>query len=624
MGYADAEGKVTFGSLGYTKEGIRYNVRPAGNPADYQEDLKQGLVSRSVKSNQVGVFVNLRQRTIMGRVANLNTTGGYARDSVLVTLYEEANGVRSKSTEVKTDHEGRFSFAIPYFLGNVDAYTVEVATGATDSLNQPTEPFAYEYSLGTNQEILPNGVVRRRFPKAELLGEEVHRILAEDDISYPTKVLVTGPGTCDVLSGYEFLLRIQDDRGKLDTLLWTGTNGTARELEINLPPAHWQVDVIKANKADAFSQAVLDYFRTRTLSINQVAAYDTWENAGKPTTHAFETYYFRYSERTQVAVTGFPAATCGIIVMDGEKDSVGQKETLVVTPTQTINGVPCAVTSGYLLARFPGGTATDATGTNDTIEYRGGAWEAIELTASVPNLSAPYTQLLEVYYYDAGDNFQGMFTQEILVTGKQRAVGSDVFVVPDANNTAIVPLYVLRDPPGDQSYSYIEEGSSFSFSLDRAYGNYGGLDIDGRIEGLLGGFGVVLEEHLATNFGNEYGDSRSYELTFGTQLSTSAASEMSTNTGGFVDGPDADVILGTSVVMAYGVIEQLNFTNCTPAKTRQLDVVPQQIKSIWAYTRSQIQNTVRYYDNLINGTPGNYSLEADISLSQRSPANLAD
>ncbi|HAP58698.1 MAG TPA: hypothetical protein DCR93_04010, partial [Cytophagales bacterium] len=472
---------------------------------------------------------------------------------------------------------------------------------------------------GAGQQRQSDSSLHVTFTRSQLEAATQHHVAVREQINHPLRVKISGPGDCDVMGGYEYLVRIRDTRNKVDTLVWTNHNSVSGEVRLNLPPLVYSVQVVDVNKPDAFSQSVIDYFRSRALTVDNIGGYQEYLET-KRTSLRDTTWHFRYNERATLSVTGLPAAIkCNgqpdRYVMDGVAE---EQATLVVTPYQTINGVRCEAKTGYMLARFPGGTVTNPQG-NDTINVVGGTWESVVLTATTPNLAAPNTQLLEFYYYDESGNFQGTWNQEILVTGRQKAPGQDVFVIPQgAAGVAHAPLYVLRDPPGDQSSAYISEKSSLSFSFESLTSHNFNTTYNGELEGTTAGVFIRVKENYGVNQTTGGYRKNTMSIEFSQDITTASASNKSENLEGYLDGPDADIIIGASLNMAYGILEILSFDNCTVSKKKELDVSPTQIKSVWAYTRSQIQNTINYYGSLVQGSNGSYQIADGVAFSSES------
>ncbi|HAA10700.1 MAG TPA: hypothetical protein DCE41_02990, partial [Cytophagales bacterium] len=516
---------------------------------------------------------------------------------------------RTFINRTKTDHLGAFTFSLPYYLDG-DSYQLEVSNKSLNEAGENMNAFGYFYQDGTNMERLASdSTLLVTFPVSELMTQVNHEVEIYDQISHPIAVEIAGPGSCDVFAGYEFTLRLREKSGKVDLRIET----VNRQLNATLPPYQYEVSVIDVNKSDAFSEAVLDYFRSRSLTVDNHIYYALALADTEGITYD-DTRYLRYNERTGISLAKLDDAyveSCGEYIMtSSSKDDELYAHSLQMelTPTQTINGNTCAATSGYMLVKFPGGIALDASG-NDTIEYvsESGTWETVSLTATTPNIVTPYKQLLEVFFYDANHNYQGYTSQEILVTGEQSTENAqDVFVVADEDPVP-VPLYVLRDPPGDKSSASINENSKFMFAVNNMDAGSGSTSVEADYSYALFGNTVSFGAKYGGGFFTGSGRGQMFALEFKQGISTAGGAAASDNLEGALDGRDADILIGMDMIMSYGLNEVLDYEACTPQKTRVLTVDPSKISTMWMYTRSQIENTIRYYKN-VTDPDGSYEV----------------
>lgn len=639
-GITDANGYIYFRDLAYNRAGIQYTIRPLGNLTDYEQSEKKATLSMSIKQSFAGAFVYTKSRTIRGRIINPNCPNGCGRESVavrlkLVNVNDQDNNL-VEYARTRTDEQGAFSFAIPYVLDAYQKFQLVVGNEAVTEAYESTDSIGYYYLDGDNMLRQNDSTLVIDFAVAALGQALIHEVEITETIGHPLKAKVTGPGECEIFNGYEFLLRVYDQNNKFEKKVWT----TNKEMNEVFPPDQYRIEIIDVNKNDAFSQAVLDYFRSRRLTIDNKHYYKQYlstitNNLPKGDTALRDTVWrFRYNERANLTITGLSGieSACGFYTMNALQK---QEVLLMVEPTQHINANTCDVTSGYILPRFSGGSVFP-----DTIRYNG-EWELVKVAATKPNMSAPHMQLLEFYYYDASNNFQGMTTREILVEGDQSAPGHDVFIYPET--AEMVPLYVLRDPPGDHSYSSIAENSKFEFQFEKKFenvlngGSKGGrntkenkkdmrkdsaqepgkaseqggradVPANQEVDQTVELFGQVVNIQLSGDVsgGTEDKKTHKYSLNFSQSISTLGASQVSENLQGFLDGPDADVVVGVSALMSYGIVQQLYLDGCQLRTISKMTVDPDTITTTWVYTRSQIKNTIHYYESLVESVDGSY------------------
>ncbi len=622
----DNEGNVRFDLLPYSGSGIEYTVQPLENREHYDPSSFTTTLSHTLPQNSSLVFTNDHQRTISGTIRNANCSSGCGHENVRVHLYlsEDSDDTNDVSNgHALTDKNGQFTLSVPYNLSLYESIYILVDNTeelSAELVEDEIDTVYFDYLLSETSDWVPDergGDFRKL--KVELLDElqsnELYELEILDNNAFPINLEVTGPGICEVLTDYEFLLRIYDDNQQMEEQVWTQNQSLDSLL---LPPYNHHIEVIDVNKSDRFSEVLLDYFRSRDLYLsnnveNFIKSVDPNVDENDKRSLMDEIHYLRYNERSEILVEvqnpGNKSLSCGdfdlVMVADDSNERFYNSLSFTVKPQQTINGKECDVTSGYIIPKFNGGEWFNGQPENkDSLTYDPEeGWDELYIVATTPNMNAPYTQLLELYYYDDHGSFQGMETMEILVLGTQDAPGSDVFIIPESNGDnyqELVPLYVLRDPPGDNSTAFISEKSSINFQFKRRHNNGGGVDISKGGGTSLGGY--ELEIDLSGEIGGhtERQYSNSYSLEFKEQISTVKKATVSENLEGYLDGPDADIVVGISVVLAYGIVENLDLINdCEITKEKVMSVIPNEITSSWVYTRSQIKNTINYYNSLI-------------------------
>lgn len=632
----DAEGNAAFKQVPYDQNGVRYTVTPVLNPEHYDVQSKQVTLDTSIPKNGVGAFTNKQQRSIRGLIANQYCTGGCALGDVKVSLYshledKSVENPKSLVRSVHTDSNGEFSFAIPYVLSGFEKYSLEIENKSTDAQGQALNGVVYDYLIPQNGA-KSSGLLTIDMPKAVLESKRHHELQVWDRHYFPLQVKVAGPGSIEVFDGYEFLVKVREVNGKFEEQYWT----TNRVLDVNLPAYKYEVSVIDVNIKDLFSRTVVDYFRTTTKEVDNISSFTSYISGSPGSPPTATTTYLRYNERSNIRITSGLSQTgacSGIQFMHTDPsnpDAVPNQLTLNLAVEQVINNVTVPVTTGKIVANFSGGDVGDSwdnsktpaklTFSNGGILNVSGNWESLIVKATTPNLVAPHSQLLELYYYDAQDNFMGMTTKEIIVLGKQATPGRDVFIVPDNLDQAavMVPLFVLRDPPGDKSYAHIKEKSSFSYTFLDEYDRSAQLGGVAKWETNIG-FGYSQGETYAQ--GSDYEktkDADGFTLNFSQGLSTASSSKVSTNLEGYLDGPDADIMVGTNVIMSYGVVQNLkwNFAQCAQGANlqKEISVLPNPTETDWIYTRSQVKNTINYYGTLVEKVGDNYRARSGVNL----------
>jgi hypothetical protein len=151
-----------------------------------------------------------------------------------------------------------------------------------------------------------------------------------------------------------------------------------------------------------------------------------------------------------------------------------------------------------------------------------------------------------------------------------------------------MPVFILRDPPGDGSYSYIEEGQRVSRTFSETTDQSGGAGALLDTEFTIVGIGAFASASVILGGGSTDVDASTIEFETTQRIETSSTSD-------FV-GPDADVIGGVGMATQYGIVDILEFdedNTCALQKRQQIDFGLEGIKTDWRYTVGQIKQIIQ-------------------------------
>jgi hypothetical protein len=214
------------------------------------------------------------------------------------------------------------------------------------------------------------------------------------------------------------------------------------------------------------------------------------------------------------------------------------------------------------------------------------------LKPGIPNILSggdhPFQKLFQVTA-DV-DGSVSSHEQWMLVTGHRPR--SETFVT----KTPELPLMILRDPPGDQSYSYIEKGTSItsSYTVSRELGGAAGIYTEMKIgAGIPIPFtGVVIgaRTHIEGKILAGVKDNR------GTNLVTNIThtERFSTSDDDNITGRKGDVFVGASFNMIYALTDIIDFdeSSCNVLQDTQLVWGSEEINTDYIYTENHIRNTL--------------------------------
>lgn len=605
-GSTQFNGQVEFINLPYADKNnnpIQYRLESLWPRAYFDgQNASDFVFANKTQELILGPFKYNQSNTVEGRVkyAACRDCGIQDVEVVLETYngFETDPGQLVSVKKTKSDKDGKLAFAVEQG-GN---YTYQAYINFADDVQKSYYNFVSDTVLFKSEDFNSKGV----FP-----------LIFEDDSSrYPLNLRIAD--ACNApLGEYEFKVRITDANQQYDSILYTDRNGT---FSIEVPPYDLTASIIGVKNPDALSTVAVDYFKSRKIELDYGYQFGSFiqESAddealiGYEEAHALTYAYFiddqwaRFIKTPTISTNDLQPNSCSKhLVLDGNA-----KQAYTVNFYVRDNG--CDLKDGFLSITNPGASKPlelvnvdnsiiDAEG-NISFNKEINAF-VYEFIADVPNVVDPYTHLLEVRYFDNEANFLASASYEYIVTGSKPIEGNDVFVDP-YNDKIDFPLYVLHDPPGDESYSYIEEGSIFSFSI--------GTTKDFQFEfgpGSKNGFESVVKQEDYSNwlidYRNNTSTSQTFQVTVTDRISTSKTSRLSSNIGGYLDGADADVIVGMGGAYAYGITDVVYLDNedgqCNGIKKRQsYDLLLSEINTTWIYTRSMIQQTVDYYKSILS------------------------
>jgi hypothetical protein len=250
--------------------------------------------------------------------------------------------------------------------------------------------------------------------------------------------------------------------------------------------------------------------------------------------------------------------------------------------TEIHQGVLCDVTEGYIVVN----NAAAKENSRDTLFYlpETGDFEQHSFVGGAPNLVSPFRKGINLQYFSDIGDLLAQRTIPVVVRGAAPLPGSDVIVdVEDEEGQVKMPIYILRDPPGDGSFSSIEEGQTFTKSLTDVFSFRGGAGAETDLTLALFGVGAYLDIEQRIGLGRNVESTFELEFTAKQTISTSSTSD-------FV-GPDADVLVGIGVAIQYGLIDEIRFDEetCSLVKVQSFNISPNEIKTDWNYTVGQIK-----------------------------------
>ena len=293
------------------------------------------------------------------------------------------------------------------------------------------------------------------------------------------------------------------------------------------------------------------------------------------------------------------SANCNTIVLDQFETvelHIKLKEQYEVT--QNDNGVCYIDSARFNMINGFAEETIDTTMSNGLLVYK--------FRVATPNPSPPYLKTLQIISTTSDDN-EGDLTVQAVVTGIRNKLTTFTTQLPET------PLMVLRDPPGDGSYSYLEKNQQFcrtaSFSASYLTGGGGGITIDNGPDVIITfGLGAPNIE-TKTLIGNSTDASVTFTRINNNTLEvcTSMSERISTSDDDLIVGGEmgGDVFVGAGINLEFGFADFVSFdsTTCSGRDSVVLNINPEGFGTTFMYSEFNIRNNViRYLEALADAT----------------------
>ncbi|WMJ75529.1 carboxypeptidase regulatory-like domain-containing protein [Cytophagaceae bacterium ABcell3] len=573
----DASGEFRIPGVYYGEE-TRYTVTASFPGHQFVEPEKEVRLSLDQPTRLVPVFVNNTAYVIAGTVARKGATCGM--EGIEVSLATYRSGQDGPLTEqTTTDEEGNYAFTVNPLDPNLER--IEVWAENTQAYGEPEamDSLKHDFKAGGFEGHLAVYTDFENFP-------QVTELNFTDELTYTVTLVVRN--VCAPIDE-EFAIRITSETGCYDKQFYTSPTFPGRLVE-DLPPVDMQIVVEGVRNATPQSLAMVDYLRVRpiTLALGQVHL-----EYGLSDPEAVAAYTERslvYHNQPEISLDGAgvdylcddPAQA--LLVEQGE----AYEYEFVVTETH--NGQSCPVDEGYL--EIVNHASSDPSELQLNYEDEAEAFPAYLFTGGTPNLSAPHLQSLTVRYMSNEDRLLGEETFQVFVDGTAPVPGSDVIVDASDDGVFQLPLYILRDPMGDRSFSELKEGVTVTnrLKMQSEHMFAHGAELSTKFTAA----GVGMTAKVGMKAGYKSRRSSIYEVSLTTDQAIRTSSDPKHV------GRPADVIVGAGIAMQYGLMQDVTLDeNCQPVMQTTIGFSPNEITTTWLYTVEQIEELIDQYDHQI-------------------------
>lgn len=292
-------------------------------------------------------------------------------------------------------------------------------------------------------------------------------------------------------------------------------------------------------------------------------------------------------ELTELATNG-----CGDVVLNQ-----GIPLTVNIKVYEDYLGERCYLDTADLTISDGIGTSTDPD-FNGLVTMTTGSYD-YEFSPGEANIVSPYLKATQIIA--EVDGAQVSQTFEAVVLGKKKRATTFTSTTPE------LPITVLRDPPGDGSFTTME--SSEEVCMTNIQFEYSGLQVGTNAELSAGadlttsigiGAETELEVDVTATAGIAVGLNADNQLTneFTNCISLNEVLETTpiaeNINGSFIIGQDADIYIGAALNIEYGLTDILSYDDvaCSYSLSTELMVDPKTFSTFYAYTEYHIVNDV--------------------------------
>jgi hypothetical protein len=343
----------------------------------------------------------------------------------------------------------------------------------------------------------------------------------------------------------------------------------------------------------SFTIAVTEHSDPKIKSSFEVAGGKTIDLTENDTIVDF--LYFAPPEVQLISGLDPLSGDCETIVLDKD-EFVSIQLSLVekYVATESDDGICVLDTADFTIINGISGGSLDTSLSGPILEYK--------FKTGEPNPTPPYLKTLQVIGKSASGQSGDLVIQAV-VTGIRNKENTFTTQLPE------VPILVLRDPPGDQSYSYWEKENkactTFKTFLQTTDGISGELILDYGPDPVIVaaplGIGVLISTNttIGTGVNTEITYRKVEENSF--EVCMDASERISTSSSENIVGEDADVYVGLGTNIAVGFADQVTFndTICSAVVKEVISVEPLSATT-FMYSQHHIKNNViRYLTSLI-------------------------
>ncbi|TNE59824.1 MAG: T9SS type A sorting domain-containing protein [Bacteroidetes bacterium] len=395
--------------------------------------------------------------------------------------------------------------------------------------------------------------------------------------------------------------------------------GHCKKSIIKAPPGQGTICTVKISSADGclerqitlmnqegiYSFENLPPLKSMTIAITEhsnpdiKSAFQTQGGATLDLTKKDTVIDFIYFAPPQVEIASGldPLGMCTQIVLDQLQTvtlEIKLKEQYEVNQSTMDNGVCYLDTASFEILNGFADTNFDTTMSGGTLKY--------QFRVGGPNPSPPYLKTLQIIGTSLAGR-SGSLLKQAIVTGIFQKGSTFTTLLPE------IPSLILRDPPGDGSYSYFERDSAVCHTT--TFVSEDNTGVGGGVELHLGGDVTIVSAPVGVGTIENSGPIFDTETTLvktlvnqndnSMQTCVSFSSRIATSDSDNYIGEDADLYMGVAQDIKFGLADRVSFNadSCKAAVTTVVKVEPGNQPTTFVYSQAYITNYLQPYLQLV-------------------------
>lgn len=347
--------------------------------------------------------------------------------------------------------------------------------------------------------------------------------------------------------------------------------------------------------------ALPDFFVEVDVSANQEDDDIIFQTRDVNLSDTSRTEDFLYRTAPQISITGLPdESSCGTRVLS-QLDSYS----LEIEAYEEYNAGVCPVDEGVVLVNNQIADQSEI----DTLSINNGI-AGYDFTAGFPNIvgggNNPYQKQLEMEVItgnaDSEFSFNEVFAEWAVVDGHRPREQTFTTVSPE------IPFFILRDPPGDQSYSLLSEEQSICRTMNMSA--LSGTGSTAWMEGKVGtkfesGLGVSVETEVWASINTSLSVSATIISQEEIETCLISNQEFSTSDTDNFTGEDGDLYVGAAMNILYALTDVLEYneTACRVDLSKDIVFGNDGFETTYVYTEDHIKNFLIPDLNVIRNVP---------------------